>query len=145
MNCLWRISVAAIATLVVHGGALAQTLKLYKNPECACCEYHAQYLAKNGFKVETRATHDLPLIKREHGVPEALAGCHTILVEGYVVEGHVPVGALRKLLAERPPIKGISLPGMPLGSPGMAGEKKAPLQIMTIAGADQRPTVFWTE
>jgi len=140
-----KVGIAILAIFAAHGEALAQTLKLYKNPECACCEYHAKYLEKNGFTVESHATHDLPLVKREHGVPEKLAGCHTILVEGYVVEGHVPVGALRKLLAERPQIKGISLPGMPPGSPGMAGEKKAPLRIMTLGDGDQPSTVFWTE
>ncbi|MGC7532509.1 DUF411 domain-containing protein, partial [Pandoraea pneumonica] len=68
--------------------------------------------------MSVRPTHDLPLIKRKYAVPYALEGCHTILVGGYVVEGHVPVMSLNKLLAERPQIVGISLPGMPTGSPG---------------------------
>lgn len=77
-------------------------------------------------------TQDLALLKRRHGVPGALEGCHTMLVDGYVVEGHVPVDTLLRLLRERPDIKGISLPGMPAGSPGMSGEKTAPFTIYEI-------------
>jgi hypothetical protein len=73
--------------------------------------------------VSVKPTHDLPLLHRQYGVPEPLVGCHTTLVEGYVVEGHVPIGPLLRMLTERPAIKGISLPGMPAGSPGMFGEK----------------------
>ena len=75
----------------------------------------------------------MSLISRQNGVPEKLAGCHTMLIGGYVVEGHVPVGAINKLLTERPSIKGISLPGMPDGSPGMTGEKTEPLTIYEIS------------
>jgi hypothetical protein len=73
-----------------------------------------------------KATHSMSLISHQNGVPEALAGCHTMLIGGHVVEGHVPVSAIRKLLTERPSIKGISLPAMPEGSPGMTGEKTEP-------------------
>jgi len=111
---------------------------LYKNPQCDCCEGYAKYLRQNGFKVTVKATHDLPLIKRRHGVSEAFEGCHTTLVDGYVVEGHVPVKTLNKLLAERPPIKGISLPGMPMGSPGMTGRKEGPFRIYEIKEGAQK-------
>ena len=69
---------------------------------------------------------------RQYGVPEALVGCHTTLFDGYVIEGHVPIGAVLRMLTERPAIKGISLPGMPAGSPGMFGEKTAPFTIYEI-------------
>jgi hypothetical protein len=105
---------------------------LYKNPECSCCEGYAAYLRENGFDVTVKPTHDLPLIKRQYGVPSELEGCHTTLVGGYVVEGHVPVNTLLRLLTEKPAIKGISLPGMPAGSPGMFGEKTAPFTIYEI-------------
>jgi hypothetical protein len=105
---------------------------LYKNPECSCCEGYAAYLRENGFDVTIKPTHDLPLIKRQYGVPSELEGCHTTLVGGYVVEGHVPVNTLIRLLTEKPAIKGISLPGMPAGSPGMFGEKTAPFTIYEI-------------
>jgi hypothetical protein len=105
---------------------------LYKNPQCGCCEGYADYLRENGFEVTVKPTHDLPLLHRQHGVPEELVGCHTTLVDGYVVEGHVPIDAVLRLLSERPPIKGIALPGMPAGSPGMSGEKTAPFTIYEI-------------
>ena len=102
---------------------------LYKNPQCSCCEGYADYLRENGFEVTVKPTHDLPLMHRQYGVPEALVGCHTTLVDGYVVEGHVPIGPVLRMLTERPAIKGISLPGMPAGSPGMFGEKAGPFTI----------------
>ena len=111
-----------------------RTATLYKNPACACCETYADYLRDNGFEVAVEATHDLPLLHRQHGVPDPLVGCHTTLVEGYVVEGHVPVRTLLRLLTEKPAIKGISLPGMPAGSPGMFGEKTEPFTIYEIGG-----------
>jgi hypothetical protein len=126
---------ALIVLTAAFGAAQAEeprTATLYKNPACACCETYADYLRENGFEVAVEATHDLPLLHRQHGVPDALVGCHTTLVEGYVVEGHVPVGALLRLLTEKPAIKGISLPGMPAGSPGMFGEKTEPFTIYEI-------------
>lgn len=109
----------------------SKALTLY-NPQCSCCEEYAKYLRAKGFEVKVPPTHDLSLIKKEHGVPEPLEGCHTSLIDGYVVEGHVPVKSLNKLLTERPSIKGISLPGMPLGSPGMGGRKQEPFTIYEI-------------
>jgi hypothetical protein len=106
---------------------------MYKNPQCGCCEGYASYLRRNGFKVTVKETHNMSLISRQNGVPEKLAGCHTMLLGGYVVEGHVPVGAINKLLKERPDIKGIALPGMPEGSPGMTGEKTEPFTIHEIS------------
>jgi hypothetical protein len=105
---------------------------LYKNPQCGCCETYADYLRDNGFEVTVEPTHDLPLMKRQYGVPGELEGCHTTLIDGYVVEGHVPVNSVIRLLTERPDIKGISLPGMPAGSPGMFGEKSGPFTIYEI-------------
>jgi hypothetical protein len=86
---------------------------------------------------------DLASIKQQSGVPEALEGCHSTLVGGYVVEGHVPVDVVKRLLKDRPPIRGISLPGMPEGSPGMSGEKSAPFVIHEIS--DGAAKVYATE
>jgi hypothetical protein len=131
LSVLLLISSLALST----PGAASETSRhatLYKNPQCGCCEGYADYLRENGFDVTVKPTHDLPLLHRQHGVPEALAGCHTTLVDGYVVEGHVPIGPVLRMLTERPAIKGISLPGMPAGSPGMFGEKAAPFTIYEI-------------
>lgn len=107
---------------------------LYKNPQCSCCEAYADYLRQSGYEVTVKPSFDLVLIRRKNGVPEALDGCHTTLVGGYVVEGHVPVAAVNRLLDERPAIKGISVPGMPAGSPGMLmpGESPRPLTVYEI-------------
>lgn len=113
---------------------------MYKNPQCGCCEEYAKYLRQNGFNVTVKETHSMSLISRQNGVPEKLAGCHTMLVGGYVVEGHVPVSAIKKLLTERPNIKGISLPGMPEGSPGMTGRKSEPFIIYEVS--DGKMKVF---
>jgi len=103
--------------------------KLFKNPQCGCCEGYAAYLRQNGFEVDVNATHDLTDISRKAGVPEDVQGCHTMFVGDYVVDGHVPVRFIRKLLSERPAIAGITLPGMPEGSPGMTGTKHEPFVV----------------
>lgn len=139
--------IAAIVTLGASMTAAADhSIKhatLYKNPSCGCCEEYAGYLRKSGYEVDVVPTHDLDRIKREYGVPEALAGCHTTLVGGYVVEGHVPLKTLNRLLAENPGITGIALPGMPQGSPGMSGQKGELFKIYEISKRTQQ--VYATE
>jgi hypothetical protein len=134
MRLLSLVLLIPVLTLAKPGSAdeLSRHAALYKTPQCGCCEAYADYLRTNGFEVTVEATHDLPSIKRQHGVPGELEGCHTMLVDGYVVEGHVPVAALLRLLTERPDIRGISLPGMPAGSPGMPGAKTEPFTIQAI-------------
>jgi hypothetical protein len=105
---------------------------LYKNPQCGCCEGHAEHLRQNGFNVTEQTTHDLAQMSGEAGIPEEFQGCHLAFVGGYVVSGHVPASTVRKLLNERPDIKGVTLPGMPMGSPGMSGTKEAPFEMLEI-------------
>jgi len=119
------------------------TATMYKNPQCGCCEEYADYMRDHGFTVTVEPTHDLPLIKKMNGVPGDLEGCHTMALGGYVIEGHVPIDAIMRLLEEKPDIKGISLPGMPQGSPGMSGTKTEPFTIYEI-GSDQ-PSVYAVE
>ena len=133
-----RTFLAFLATLLAAAPlARAQPLNrnatMYKNPQCQCCEGYARYMRDHGYKVTVVPTHDLDQVKRENGVPEALGGCHTMLVGGYVVEGHVPVSTVERLLRERPPIRGVSLPGMPQGSPGMTGRKREPFTIYELS------------
>jgi hypothetical protein len=122
-----------MVALAAAGGAVAddpaRSATLYKTPDCGCCDGYADYLRGHGFDVVVKPTPDLSLLKRQNGVPQNLDGCHTTLVGGYVVEGHVPAGSVEKLLTERPPLRGISLPDMPEGSPGMSGVKRAPFTI----------------
>ena len=130
-----------IFTMIPVGPTEAKaSVQLYKNPQCSCCETYASYLRRHGYAVATTPTHNLSLIRRRHGVPDNLVGCHTMIVGGYVVEGHVPVDLIDKLLTERPNIKGISLPGMPEGSPGMTGRKAEPFTIYEIS--DGEPKVY---
>ena len=115
---------------------------LYKNPGCTCCDHYAEYLMANGFKVTVAAPPNMTVIKKKFGVREDLEGCHSTNVDGYVVEGHVPVGAIKRLLSEKPAIKGISLPGMPEGSPGMSGQMAGPFEILSITGDDKPALVY---
>ena len=139
LSILLLIPTLVLSTPAVAGESSRQAT-LYKNPQCGCCEGYADYLRENGFEVTVKPTHDLPLLHRQYGVPEPLVGCHTTLIDGYVVEGHVPIGALLRMLSERPAIKGISLPGMPAGSPGMFGEKTGPFTIYEIGEGRLRST-----
>lgn len=123
-----------------------KTVTLYKNPQCSCCEGYANHLRDNGFTVTVKPTHDLSLIRKQLGVPEKIAGCHTSLIDNYVVEGHVPASTVNKLLSERPDIQGISLPGMPQGSPGMTGTKTEPFTIYEISkGAPGASKIYAVE
>jgi hypothetical protein len=118
---------------------------LYKDPDCGCCSGYADHLRKSGFEVSIVETRDLAPIKQRYGVPPDLEGCHTTVVGGYAVEGHVPIAVVRRLLAEKPPIKGISLPGMPVGSPGMGGEKQAPFTILSFSESGPPHQVYAVE
>lgn len=138
-----------LAAVAIAPRAVAQTARqatLYKNPQCGCCEDYATYLRGHGYKVEVIPTHDLDAIKAKHGVAESIGGCHITLLDGYVVEGHVPVSVIERLLRERPRIRGVSLPGMPQGSPGMTGRKKDRFTIYEIgAQAAGKPQVYAVE
>jgi hypothetical protein len=106
---------------------------LYKDPQCSCCEGYADYLRSNGFAVNIVPTHDLPLLDEKYGIPTELSPCHISLIGGYVVGGHVPIEVVNRLLTEKPPITGVTLPGMPMGSPGMVGRKTEPFKVYEIA------------
>ena len=134
---------AATALAFTSGRSAATEVMLYKNPQCGCCEEYADYLRGHGFDVKVKATHDLVEMSEQAGVPGLLHGCHLSHVEGYAVSGHVPIDTLRRLLAERPDIKGISLPGMPQGSPGMSGIKDGPFKIYQFGNGE--PRVYATE
>lgn len=95
------------------------TIQMYKNPSCQCCVKWATHLEDAGFKIEAHNESSLASLKLAAGVPQDLWSCHTAIVDGYVIEGHVPVSDIQRLLAERPSAKGLAVPGMPTGSPGM--------------------------
>jgi hypothetical protein len=114
-----------VAVILLAGNASAQqsndTITMYKTPGCGCCEKWAEHLRAAGFRVDARDAGNLNAVRKELGVPPRLAGCHTAKVGRYVVEGHVPAQQIERLLQEQPDVAGISVPGMPVGSPGMEG------------------------
>ena len=115
---------------------------LYKNPQCECCEGYADYLHHNGFQVTAVPTNDLTVMGERYGIPDSLQPCHISLIGGYVVGGHIPIEIINGLLSEKPQITGITLPGMPEGTPGMPGRKPGPLTIYEIGNGP--PKVYAT-
>ena len=139
----------AILTALLSTQAFASPtiVTLYKNLQCTCCGAHAKYLEEQGFTVEVKPVPDLHSINQKAGVPDTLEGCHTSFIDGYVVIGHVPVDAIRKLLAERPKIVGISIPGMsrmPANLPGMPGTRSQPVAIYEITADGSPSKIFMT-
>jgi len=97
----------------------ALIMTVYKSPTCGCCQKWVEIMEAEGFTVVTEDVADMSMVKTEHGVLSNLQSCHTAIVDGYIIEGHVPADAVRQLLAERPDVTGLAVPGMPVGSPGM--------------------------
>jgi len=108
------------------------TVLVYKTEGCGCCNGWVEHLQAAGFQVDARNVDDLMSIKRDAGVPADLSSCHTALVDGYVVEGHVPADVVKRMLAERPQVAGITVPGMPVGSPGMEGPDPRPYEVQAF-------------
>lgn len=113
---------------------------VYKNAGCGCCSEWEKYMRAAGYPVESHELADLTPIKRKLGVPEKLASCHTAIVDGYVIEGHVPAADIAKILQERPKITGLAVPGMPSDAPGMDMGRGEPYQ--TIAFDAKRSWLF---
>lgn len=104
---------------------------VYKSPTCGCCTKWVEHLQASGFEVKTLDLPDTMPMKTRLGVPRDLSSCHTAVVGGYVVEGHVPADVVKQLLAEKPNATGIAVPGMPIGSPGMEqGDRKDPYDVV---------------
>ena len=112
------LSVSLVSPLQARSLA---TLDVFKDPNCGCCVGWVDHLRRQGFAVRATNTSDMTSIKKRLGVPEPLASCHTAQLGSYVIEGHVPAHAIKRLLAERPEALGLAVPGMPIGSPGMEG------------------------
>lgn len=114
-------------------------IEVYKSPWCGCCAAWVDYLEQNGFTAMVHEVEDLSAIKQMAGVAPEQQSCHTAMIDGYVIEGHVPIAAIDRLLAERPAVRGLSVPDMPQGSPGMAGPNPVPFTVYTFgpdAGAE---------
>jgi hypothetical protein len=127
-----RLAVAAGA-LLLGSAANAAALTVYKSASCGCCGKWVEHVEKHGFTVKVVNVDDVKAVKTRAGIPDKLASCHTSLVGGYVVEGHVPAADIRKLLAQKPKAKGIAVAGMPMGAPGMEhGDHREPFETVLI-------------
>ena len=118
------------------------TFEVFKTPTCGCCDGYVSFLEGEQFKVKKTNMTTLDSIKKKHNIPGEMQSCHTSVVGKYFIEGHVPIEAINKLLKEQPDIDGIALPGMPMGTPGMPGDKEAPYVIYQLI--DGEYSVFMT-
>lgn len=116
------------------GRADAKTVVVYKSPTCGCCEMWSEHMNAAGFNVEIKATNSLDEVRQQVGVPSGQGSCHTAVVGRYFVEGHVPAEDVKRLLAEQPEARGLVVPGMVLGSPGMEqGDIRQPYAVLLVA------------
>lgn len=128
----------ALAGLATHGLAATQTVKnieVWKDPSCGCCKDWVAHLEKNGFKATVFETGNTAK-RAQFGLAEKFGSCHTALIDGYVIEGHVPAADIHRLLKEKPKAVGLAVPGMPIGSPGMDGTayggRKDPFDVVLV-------------
>ncbi len=134
-------TLAAALSIPVLAIAAAPVVDVFKSAACGCCAAWVEHLKANGFK--TRVT-DVPNpsdYRARGGIPDALGSCHTAMIQGYAIEGHVPAADIKRLLAQKPKARGLAVPAMPLGSPGMEGPRKDPYDVLLVH-ADGKTTVF---
>ncbi len=110
------------------------SMVVYKSPTCGCCVKWVEHMENAGFEVESRDMRDMSSIKQQLGVPRSASSCHTAIVDGYIIEGHVPSRYVLQLLQDKPDLSGIAVSGMPIGSPGMEGPNAKPYEIVTFSG-----------
>lgn len=140
----WKPLILALALAAQMPAFAANTpVKVYRNPNCGCCDVYARYLESNGFDVELIDTFNPAPIHQKYAVPERLEGCHTAVIGSYVFEGLIPAEYIKRVVGEHLPMKGLSVPGMPVGAPGMPGAKKAPINVYYL-DASSSPRIFAT-
>ncbi len=136
-----RIAVIAVVLVAFAGGWLyagrtplvdGTKVVMYQNPACGCCSKWAAHMEATGFTGEIHKTDQLNSIKQREGITPETASCHTSMVDGYLVEGHVPAREIARLITDRPDVKGIAVPGMPMGSPGMEGGRTDHYDVLSI-------------
>ena len=134
--------IAAGASILATGRAFADprsAITVWKDPNCGCCTGWVEHLRRNSFTVRVIETANVQAIKAERRVPAELASCHTAEIAGYTIEGHVPARAILRLIAEKPNARGLAVPGMPIGSPGMEGGTPETYDVVLFgAGAPTR-------
>lgn len=139
---LHKIRAALMAVVLLFPAvAFAAEVTVYKSPYCGCCGAWVSHMKDHGHTVKTVEMDDLTAIKKMTGVVEPLQSCHTAVVDGYVIEGHVPASDVARLLEEKPKARGLSVPGMPVGSPGMEGPNPEVFDVLLFQ-ADGTTTVY---
>ncbi|KTA84198.1 DUF411 domain-containing protein [Aeromonas salmonicida] len=123
---------ALLAGSVSFSALAAERMTVYKSQYCGCCKTWIKHMEENGFEIKVVETEQLEPIKQQYGITPQLASCHTGVVNGYVVEGHVPAADVQKLLKEKPVIRGLTIPGMPQSAPGMDIPGQ-PYQVLSIS------------
>lgn len=132
---------SACSAPLLAANPAAPVITVYKDAACGCCEAWVSHLRDAGFTVDARNVPDTAAYRKKFGIPDALASCHTGQVGGYALEGHVPAADIRRLLGERPAARGLAVPAMPLGSPGMEGPRRDPYDVLLVQ-MDGRHTVY---
>ena len=136
-------TLVAVGLLSAPGMAIAaEEVTVWKSPWCGCCDAWANGMRKAGYRLTIENREDMSPVKTQVGVPAAMEACHTAVIDGYFVEGHVPVEAVTKLMSERPDIAGIAVPGMPAGSMGMGDDPNARYDVLSLA-RDGSSAVFY--
>jgi hypothetical protein len=133
MFAVFAVAGIAMSSAGLPGMAIADevTMRVFKSPYCGCCAAWVDHMREAGFRVEVTNLEDMTPAKAHFGIADDLQSCHTAQVDGYVIEGHVPADDVNRLLAERPEAAGLSVPGMPIGSPGMEqGDRSEPYDVV---------------
>jgi len=128
------LAALGVGLTVAWRSEAAPEVRVYRSATCGCCEGWARHLERNGFDVEVIDVERLEAVKARLGIPRGLASCHTAEVDGFLVEGHVPAEDVHRLLRERPAVRGLAVPGMPEGSPGMEGPDPEAYTVWTFGG-----------
>ena len=138
---LSALATAALAAAGLPAKAAPETLEVYKTPWCGCCTAWVDHMRLAGFDVRVTELDDLEPLKAAHGISPELASCHTALIGGYAIEGHVPAADVARLLKQRPDAAGLAVPGMPIGSPGMEMDGQSEPYDVVLFGSGT-PTIF---
>ncbi len=144
---LKKLIACLLATTALQSALAAQLpeVTVYKDPDCGCCTEWVKHMQESGFKVKQVNTRAMDEERQRFGVPPQLASCHTAKVGGYTVEGHVPASAVKKMLAEKPSVRGLTIPGMPANAPGMGAHIAGTLKVYTLPKAGESSRLYSVE
>ncbi len=128
-----RLSITAALAITPLAHAANPVIDVYKTSTCGCCKAWIEHLKDNGFTVRAHDVEAPEVMRAKFGIPAKYGSCHTGVVNGYAVEGHVPADAIKRLLKQKPKASGLAVPGMPMGSPGMEGDRKDAYDVMLVS------------